>query len=292
MLARNCKILITGAAGQLGQAMKAESVHFSEYTFIYVNRREMDLADASAMHSVIVEHSPDVIVNTGAYTAVDAAERNEDAAFGVNADGIRSLASICKQFDIALIHISTDYVFDGTGHVPYLETDATNPQTVYGSSKLEGEVGLMATGLDTYAIIRTSWLYSEYGHNFMKTMLGLGKERTVLSVVNDQQGVPTLANDLAKAILCVIPQLEKATSGIYHYSNNGATTWYDFASFIFEKTKKSLEVLPVSTAAYPTLAKRPAYSVLNCDKIRNTFGVSTPNWQKSALSILSILNAK
>jgi dTDP-4-dehydrorhamnose reductase len=289
MLARNCKIFITGAAGQLGQAMKAESVHFPEHTLVCVTRKEMDLADGDAMRRVLTEQLPDVIIHTGAYTAVDAAESHKEAAFAVNAEGVRLLAGICKQLDIALIHISTDYVFDGTVAVPYLETDATNPQTVYGSSKLEGEIGLMEANLDTYAIIRTSWLYSEYGHNFMKTMLRLGKERDTLSVVNDQQGVPTLANDLAKAILCMIPQLEKSNSGIYHYSNSGATTWYDFACFIFEKTKKSLEVLPVSTAEYPTLAKRPAYSVLNCDKIRNTFGISTPNWRESALSILPIL---
>lgn len=288
MLARNCKILITGAAGQLGQAMKAESVQFPAYSCVYVTREEMDLADASAMRSVIAEHSPDVIVNAGAYTAVDAAESDEKAAFSVNAKGVCLLAGVCKQFDIALIHISTDYVFDGTGAVPYLETDLTNPQTVYGASKLEGEAGVLSAGLDIYAIIRTSWLYSAYGHNFMKTMLRLGQERDTISVVNDQQGVPTLANDLATAILFLIPQLKKSTSGIYHYSNSGLTTWYDFAGFIFEKTKKSIAVLPVSTAEYPTLAKRPAYSVLNCDKIRNTFGVSTPDWQESASSILSI----
>ena len=292
MLTRNCKILITGAAGQLGQAMKAESVHFPNYDIISVTREEMELTNAPAMLKVIEKLSPDFILNAGAYTAVDAAESDEERAFEVNAEGVKSLAAICKQLDIALIHISTDYVFDGASEVPYKETDVTNPQTVYGASKLAGEVGIIDTDLKAYAIIRTSWLYSEYGHNFMKTMLRLGKERDTLSVVNDQHGVPTLANDLAKAIFHMIPQLEKSNAGIYHYSNSQATTWCEFARFIFKETKNNITIDPVSTAAYPTPAKRPTYSVLNCDKIRNSFGVLTPNWQESAQSILSIVNIK
>lgn len=292
MLTRNCKILITGAAGQLGQAMKAESVRFPNYDIIYVTRDEMELTDVSVMGQLIKSISPDLIVNAGAYTAVDAAESDKDTAFEVNAAGVKSLAAICKQLDIALIHISTDYVFDGATEVPYKETDVTNPQTVYGASKLAGEVGIIDTDLKAYAIIRTSWLYSEYGNNFMKTMLRLGKERDTLSVVNDQHGVPTLANDLAKAIFHMIPQLEKSNSGIYHYSNSQATTWYEFARLIFKETKNAITINPVSTAAYPTPAKRPTYSVLNCDKIRKSFGVLTPNWQESAQSILSIVSVK
>tara|TARA_R110001632_G_scaffold104139_1_gene213024 strand:- start:633 stop:1511 length:879 start_codon:yes stop_codon:yes gene_type:complete len=292
MLTRNCKILITGAAGQLGQAMKAESVHFPNYEIIYVTRNEMELTDMTGMEQLIKSISPDLIINAGAYTAVDSAESDKEEAFEVNAVGVKSLATICKQLDIALIHISTDYVFDGTAKVPYKETAVANPQTVYGASKFAGEVGMTEANLDVYAIIRTSWLYSEYGNNFMKTMLRLGKERDTLSVVNDQHGVPTLANDLAKAIFHMIPQLEKSNSGIYHYSNSQATTWYEFARFIFIETKNSITIHPVSTAAYPTPAKRPTYSVLNCDKIRNSFGVSTPNWQESAQSILSIVNVK
>lgn len=292
MLTRNCKILITGAAGQLGQAMKAESAQFPNYEIIYVTRKEMELTDVTGIVHLIKSISPDLIINAGAYTAVDAAESNRDGAFEVNAVGVKSLASICKLLDIALIHISTDYVFDGTAKVPYAETAVTNPQTVYGASKLAGEVGIIEANIDMYAIIRTSWLYSEYGNNFMKTMLRLGKERDTLSVVNDQHGVPTLANDLAKAIFHMIPQLEKSYSGIYHYSNVGATTWYEFASFIFAETKNPIAIHPVSTAAYPTPATRPAYSVLNCDKIRDTFKVSTPNWQESASSILSMINVK
>ncbi len=290
MLTRNCKILITGAAGQLGQAMKAESAQFPNYEIIYVTRDEMELTDASAMRKVIVNVSPDLIVNAGAYTAVDAAESDKETAFKVNAEGVKSLATICSQLDIALIHISTDYVFDGASEVPYRETDDTNPQTVYGASKLAGEVGIIKSNVGVYAIIRTSWLYSEYGNNFMNTMLRLGKERDSLSVVNDQYGVPTLANDLAKAIFHMIPQLEKSNSGIYHYSNSQTTTWYEFARFIFIETKNPIRIHPVSTAAYPTPAKRPAFSVLDCDKIRSNFGVLTPDWQESAQSILSIVD--
>lgn len=289
MLTRKCKILVTGGEGQLGQALKAESVRFFDFEVVYVSKKEMNLLDTTIMRAVILEQRPDVIVNAGAYTAVDAAENHKDLAFAINNEAVRALAIICKEMDIGLIHISTDYVFDGSSTAPYIETDQTNPQTVYGASKLAGENGLINEGLDRFAIIRTSWLYSIYGHNFMKTMLRLGRDRDVLSVVNDQNGVPTLANDLAKAIFCMIPVLKTSNSGIYHFSNNGATTWFDFARYIFEQTKNPIEVLPVSTEEYPTPAKRPYWSVLDCDKIRNVFGVQTPHWQKSAQSILPIV---
>lgn len=288
MLARKCKILVTGAAGQLGQSLKAESVHFSDFEMKYVTKKEMDLTNVTAMRDIILKLSPDVIVNTAAYTAVDAAENYRDLALSINQTGVNALAAICKEETIALIHISTDYVFDGLNLVPYTETDATNPQTIYGTSKLAGEDGLINERLDCFAIIRTSWLYSVYGHNFMKTMLRLGQERDSLLVVNDQRGAPTLANDLARAIFCLIPQLKTSNSGIYHFSNSGVTTWFDFACFIFEQAGNPIKVLPVTTAEYPTTAKRPQYSVLNCDKIRSTFGVETPNWQISAQSILPI----
>jgi dTDP-4-dehydrorhamnose reductase len=290
MLARNCKILVTGAAGQLGQSLKEEAAHFPNFEMIYVTRAEMDLRDPHSMRASIKKYAPTFIVNAGAYTAVDAAESYSEVAFEVNATGVGTLAAICKEQDIALIHISTDYVFDGESDVAYLEMDATNPQTVYGESKLAGEARVIKASLNRFAIIRTSWVYSVYGHNFLKTMLRLGKDRDVLRVVNDQYGVPTLANDLAKAIFCMLPQLEKSNSGVYHFSNSGSTTWFGFAQSIFRQTNNSVLIHPVATTAYPTPAKRPKFSVLNTDKMRDTFGVLTPDWRDSLQSILSIVD--
>lgn len=275
------KILITGATGQLGCALREESEGFSKNDYVFASRAMLDITSKASIQNAVKVHQPDIIVNTAAYTAVDAAETDVDAAYELNENAVRLLAEVCTEFDIILIHISTDYVFDGTSSIPYSEEVEPNPQTVYGASKLAGEKAIQSLDTLTYAIIRTSWLYSAYGHNFYKTMVRLGKERETLSVVNDQHGIPTLANDLAKAILQIIPKLDATTKGIYHYSNKGKATWYAFAKAIFEYLKLNTKVMPVPSEVFPTVAKRPKNSVLDCTKIVETFQVIRPFWENS-----------
>lgn len=272
------KILITGANGQLGCALREESEGFPNNNYVFASRAQLDITLKASIQNAVEIHQPAIIVNTAAYTAVDAAETDKEAAYELNENAVRLLAEVCTEFDIVLIHISTDYVFDGTSSIPYSEEVEPNPQTVYGASKLAGERAIQSLGTLTYAIIRTSWLYSAYGHNFYKTMVRLGKERETLSVVNDQHGIPTLANDLAKAILQIIPNLDATTKGIYHYSNKGKATWYAFAKAIFEHSKLNTKVIPVTSEVFPTVAKRPKNSVLDCTKIVETFNVSRPLW--------------
>lgn len=271
-------ILITGANGQLGCALKAESESFPKNKYVFASKAMLDITSKASIQKAIDLYQPDVIINTAAYTAVDAAETDAETAYVLNETAVRLLAEVCDKFGIVLIHISTDYVFDGTSSTSYSEMAMPNPQTVYGSSKLAGERAIQSFETLTYAIIRTSWVYSVYGHNFYKTMLRLGKERDTLSVVNDQHGIPTLANDLAKALFHIIPRLDTATKGVYHYSNSGKATWYAFAKAIFDYSKLAINVLPVSSEAFPTAATRPKNSMLDCTKIVSTFGVATPLW--------------
>ncbi|WP_299677817.1 dTDP-4-dehydrorhamnose reductase [uncultured Dokdonia sp.] len=273
------KILITGANGQLGTAFKVAQSHYTAFECVFASKEVLDVTSPISIENAIQAHQPDIIVNTAAYTAVDAAETHEVDAYRLNQEGVRLLATLCASYKIALIHISTDYVFDGTSTIPYVEEITPNPQTVYGKSKLAGELAIQDIDDLTYAIIRTSWLYSDYGQNFYKTMVRLGTERDEISVVNDQHGIPTLADDLAKAIFKMIPQLEHSNRGVYHYSNTGITTWYAFAKAIFKHSKIDIKVNPISTNEYPTAAKRPMYSILNCTKIIENFGVSRPHWE-------------
>lgn len=275
------KILITGANGQLGNALKQEHTQFSDYAYVFATREMLDITSEASIKSAVATHQPDVIVNTAAYTAVDAAEEHQDAAFKLNEEAVRLLAEVCEQNAITLIHVSTDYVFDGTSSIPYTEEFIPNPQTVYGKSKLAGEKAIQSLDTLTYAIIRTSWLYSDYGHNFYKTMLRLGNERDELSVVDDQFGIPTRANDLAIAILQMVATLAYEHRGIYHYSNKGVATWYAFAKAIFESSKIEVKVLPVPSEAFPTVAIRPKNSVLDCTKIVENFNVDRPFWKDS-----------
>ncbi|WP_299764771.1 dTDP-4-dehydrorhamnose reductase [uncultured Dokdonia sp.] len=275
------KILITGANGQLGNALKAVSLDFTEYDYIFASKMMVDITSENAIKEAIQTYQPDIIINTAAYTAVDAAETNEEEAYLLNEKAVHSLATLCANHKITLIHISTDYVFDGNSSIPYTETSTPNPQTVYGKSKLAGEIAIQGIENLTYAIVRTSWLYSDYGHNFYKTMLRLGIERSNISVVNDQHGIPTFANDLARAILRLIPQLDDVSKGVYHYSNTGITTWYAFAKAIFKYSKLDVKVMPVSSKEYPTAAKRPKYSILDCTKIKKTFEVYCPFWEEA-----------
>lgn len=290
MVSSGIHILVTGSEGQLGKAIAALAPRYSQYNFSFANRSQLDITQPQQVAAVIADRQPDVIINTAAYTAVDAAEENKEQAFEVNELGPKILADICKEHEIALIHISTDYVFDGEAQQPYKENDPINPQTVYGQSKRAGEEAILKAKLTQFLIIRTSWLYGPYGHNFLKTMLRLGQERTQLKVVNDQHGIPTSVMDLATAILTMLPQLEATHSGVYHYSNSGLATWYNFAQFIFDFCGLEIHLDAVSTTQFPTPAQRPKYSVLNCDKIRETFEVNTPHWKESAASILSIVN--
>lgn len=271
-------ILITGANGQLGSEFQKRTFSLLDEIF-YTDVEELDITDLKAVISFIERHDIDTIINCAAYTAVDRAEEDREKAVKVNRDAVANLAKAATKLGCLLIHISTDYVFDGNHDVPYTEKDPVNPQTVYGQTKLEGEQAIKSSGC-MYLIIRTAWLYSGFGNNFVKTMLRLADERKEINVVNDQWGTPTYAGDLADAIIRILernelPELE----GIYHYTNEGVCNWYDFAKEIIELSGKDCIVRPISTEQYPTKAKRPAYSVLDKTKIKKVFDLEIPDWK-------------
>tara|TARA_B100001063_G_scaffold73711_1_gene67921 strand:+ start:5325 stop:6203 length:879 start_codon:yes stop_codon:yes gene_type:complete len=276
-------ILITGAGGQLGSEFRylAENHKNTAFNFIFVTRKELDIQNNQQVADFCTKNKINVIVNCAAYTAVDKAEKEPNQADAINHLAVKSLANIAKSQSIKLIHISTDYVFDGTAHKPYKESDSTNPQSVYGKTKLDGEQAMQAINPVNSIIIRTSWVYSEFGNNFVKTMLRLGKERDELNVVCDQIGTPTNARDLAKAILETIPQLTNDNVEIYHYSNAGVCSWYDFAQTIFEINNIKCQVKPIPSEAYPTPAKRPYYSVIDKGKIVKKFDLDINHWRTS-----------
>jgi len=243
----------------------------------------------------LIALNPDIVVNATAYTAVDLAETHESLAYQINHFAVDNLASQCEKLGSFLIHVSTDYVFDGTASSPYKEQDKTNPQSVYGASKLAGEVAIQRTDC-RFLIIRTSWVFSEYGNNFVKTMLRLGAERETLSVVGDQIGCPTYAQDIASLIVDLIPRIEKdiVESGIYHFCGDTACSWYQFAKEIFAQAdqlgyRTSKQVQSIATKDYPTPATRPEYSVFDCTKIENTFNISRSNWRFGIDRVLSLL---
>ncbi len=279
-------ILITGAGGQLGSEFRylAEKPPKPVFKFIFVTRKELDIQNSQKITDFCSENKIDVIINCAAYTAVDKAELEPKQADAINHLAVKKLAQIAKDQNIKFIHISTDYVFDGTNHKPYKESDKTNPQSVYGKTKLDGELAMQAINPANSLIIRTSWVYSEFGNNFVKTMLRLGQEGGELSVVCDQVGTPTNARDLAKAILQIIPQLNNSSVEIYHYSNAGVCSWYDFASAIFEIYNISCSVNPISSEAYRTSAQRPYYTVMDKSKIMERFGLSYEHWRESLCS--------
>jgi len=270
-------VLVTGASGQLGQALQAIAPSYPELTFHFASSGEADITDRSGLDEIFSRLKPDFCINAAAYTAVDKAESEPEKAFAINKLGARNLAEVCHSNNATLIHISTDFVFDGNKETPYSESDSTHPQSVYGQSKRDGEREIEKI-LPRHYIIRTSWLYSQFGHNFMKTMLRLAQERSSLSVVNDQMGTPTHAVDLAKALIAIILSRKEAY-GIYHYSNEGIATWYDFAKKIFEVNNIDIQVHPIPTSAYPTPAKRPKYSVLNKSRIKKEFEISITHWE-------------
>lgn len=281
MSSKRIKLLVTGASGQLGQALKEEAGKHSNIDFIFTSRKELDITNQDSIRDQLNLHNPSIIINTAAYTAVDAAESENTKAFLVNEKGVENIALACKERNIRLIHISTDYVFDGTATVPYRETDPVNPQTVYGKSKLAGEKAIENSALTEYFIIRTSWLYSKKGNNFYNTMLRLGKEGKKIAVVNDQWGSPTLASNLAKVLIHIALTGDATKKGVYHYSGEGACTWYAFAKAILDKhVPNNYFLQPVLTKEYPTAAIRPKYSVLNKSAIKNMFNIEIDDWQK------------
>ena len=288
-------ILVTGAQGQLGSELRQLSDLYADFTFTFISRNELDLSDSEAIQTWFVDKTFDVIINCAAYTAVDKAQTEPDLAKAINSTAVKTLARIAKAHNSALIHISTDYVFNGKNYQPYNETDLTDPQGIYGQTKLEGEQAMLAINPAKSVIIRTSWVYSQFGNNFVKTMLRLGKEREELGVIYDQVGSPTSARDLALAILAIIlhPKLESLTATeIYHFSNEGVCSWYDFAKTIFELSAISCRVKPIETKDYPTPATRPHYSLLNKAKIKNTFDLTIPYWKDSLIDCLSLLKAE
>ena len=263
------RVLVTGANGQLGKSIKRISSNFKELKFVFTDVDELDITNSKEVNTHFASNKIEYCINCAAYTAVDKAEEEFDKAFLINATAVKNLAEACKTSGTVLIHVSTDFVFDGTKSTPYTEEDTPNPISVYGKSKLKGEEYIQET-LDSYFIVRTSWLYSEYGNNFVKTMLRLAETRKQISVVNDQIGSPTYAGDLAEFILKIVSS-ESTAYGLYHYSNLGEISWYDFAVEIFRQFGKEIDVQPIKTKDYPTAAKRPKFSVLkfslnsNCD---------------------------
>ncbi len=287
------KILLTGAAGQVGQELQQTLASLGEV--VSVGRDRADLSQLAAVQALLDDLAPDLIVNAAAYTAVDKAEAEPDLARLVNGTAPGILATAAQQRGAGIIHISTDYVFDGRQSSPYRETDTTNPLGVYGASKLLGETAVQAS-CDRHMILRTAWVYGVQGKgNFVKTMLKLGADREELRVVADQIGSPTWSQDLAGAIAHMAPQLTPATAGIYHYTNSGVTSWYDFAVAIFEEAQalgwplKIQRVIPITTADYPTPAQRPAFSVLSLQKTTAMLGGHPPQWRQSLRRMLAEL---
>ena len=284
------KIFVTGAHGQLGCELQALAEAIPGFNFFFFNRASFPVEDPDFANAFLAREKPKWLINCAAYTAVDKAESEKETAFEINGDAPGYLATACKQYKTRFIHISTDYVFDGTSSTPLTETDPTLPINTYGASKLEGEHQAMRQYAEGTMIIRTSWVYSEFGNNFVKTMLRLMKERPAINVVSDQIGSPTYAADLAAAIMDIIRK-PVFTPGIYNYSNEGRISWYDFALAIRDAIGSPCTVHPISTAQYPTPAKRPHYSLLNKTRIHEVYDISIPEWHSSLLTCLRQLGA-
>ena len=289
-------VLVTGANGQLGQSIQFIANKYPEIQFVYTDFQEMDITYIESCQAVFSEHKPQFCINTAAYTAVDKAESESEKAHLINAVGAENLAKVCKEFDTILLHISTDFIFDGTSTslsltTGYKETDIPNPQSIYGQTKLDGELAIQKNW-EKHFIVRTSWVYSQFANNFMKTMLRLASERDSLSVVNDQIGTPTNAVDLAEVLLTIIQSPtthHPSFFGIYNFSNEGVCSWYDFAKEIFHQKGISIDLQPIPTSTYPTPAKRPTFSVLDKSKIKTTFPIAIADWKTSLKKCLELL---
>ncbi|WP_294961834.1 dTDP-4-dehydrorhamnose reductase [Sulfurimonas sp.] len=284
-------ILVTGSNGQLGSELKEISSKYS-YKFFFTNRDYLDITNKQKILNFIKINKIFVIINCAAYTEVDKAQSQKELANNINNEAVKNLATISKEQNIKLIHISSDYVFDGKNYKPYIETDNRDPSNVYGSTKLAGELAMQKTNPSNSIIIRTSWVYSSFGSNFVKTMLRLGNERDELGVIFDQIGTPTYARDLAKTILEIIPQINNLNAEIYHYSNEGVLSWYDFAKEIMKMAKKGCSINPIMIKDYPTPASRPHYSFLNKTKIKQKFNIEIPFWKDSLDECLKVLGER
>jgi dTDP-4-dehydrorhamnose reductase len=314
---KDINVLVTGSQGQLGSEIKEISSNHNTYRYHFTDRDSLDITNEQNIREFIEMHNIHTIINCAAYTAVDKAESDEIQANLVNHLAVKYLAQVAKEKNIKLVHISTDYVFDGKNYRPYLESDATFPNSVYGETKLNGELALQRVNPKNAIIIRTSWVYSSYGNNFVKTMLRLGRERDELGVIFDQVGTPTYARDLAKAILDILPKLDCHASlavtqdcsveetslslrgtkqstkvQIYHYSNEGVLSWYDFAKEIMKMAKLDCKINPIETKEYPTPASRPHYSLLNKSKIKKDFDILIPYWKESLDACLKALGER
>ena len=278
------KTLVTGASGQLGSEIRAIC---KGEDFIFTTKEQLNICDFKKLQSFVRNHKIKNIINCGAFTAVDLAQTQRDLALKINYEAVKNLAIISKQKDIKLIHISTDYVFDGRNYKPYKEDDKTNPINFYGESKLKGELAIQDISPKNSCIIRTSWVYSSYGKNFVKTILNLAKQKESLNIISDQVGTPTYAKDLAEAILEILPKLNNQKPAIYHYSNEGVSSWYDFAKEIVDIAKLKCEIKPIKTIEYPTPAKRPHFSLLDKDKIKREFNIDIPYWKESLEKMLN-----
>jgi dTDP-4-dehydrorhamnose reductase len=281
------KILVTGAHGQLGMEINFLSSLLETHEFVFVDHNELDITDAVAVNNFVEGRSFTGIINCAAYTAVDRAESEKELAFKVNAEGAGNVANVAKQINARFIHFSTDFIFGGTNSVPYVETDIPGPKSVYGSSKLAGEELVLKNNPDAI-IIRTSWVYSSFGNNFVKTILRLGKEWESLNIIYDQVGTPTYARDLADAVLQIIHHTEWKP-GIYNYSNEGVASWYDFAMAIKKMGGLKVKINPIETTQYPTPASRPKYSVLNKKKIKEAYELEIPYWIDSLVEMFKVI---
>jgi len=291
-------VLVSGKNGQLGKALQDVTSSNQNLPFLFFDKDKLNIADEKSLQLIFEKYSPSFFINSAAYTAVDKAETEKESAYKINAEAVGNIAKYCSQYKTKLIHISTDYVFDGKANQPYKEDDATSPVNYYGYTKLSGEELAIKNNSDTI-IIRTSWIYSEYGNNFVKTMLRLMNERKEINVVNDQLGSPTYAKDLAEAIVEISSSEQLAANSspltvhrsqnIYHFSNDGIISWYDFAVAIKEIKQLDCIINPIPTSSYPTPAKRPAYSGLDKTKIVNTFNIELKNWKESLQQCLALL---
>ena len=287
-------IAVLGASGQLGQSLLA-ALPPSYPDTVFLNRQQLDLGTLNSIQPKLAALSPDIVINASAYTAVDQAEQDKETAYAVNRDGVAELAAYCRNHDAALLHVSTDYVFDGTAHKPYTENHEANPSSYYGASKLAGELAIANSGC-RHIILRTAWVFSQHGNNFLKTMLKLGETRDQLSVVADQVGSPTFAGDLAEALIATLAPIREGNCpwGLYHYAGDTAVSWYDFALVIFKQAsarglRVPSEVKPISTAEYPTPAPRPAWSVLDHSRFTDAFGLPGSNWRNGIATCLDVL---
>lgn len=287
-------ILVTGANGQVGQELQVLSATYTAFTFVFTDTDNMPINDDAAVEGMFATHRPAYCLNCAAYTAVDKAETEQELAFSVNATGARILAAACKSYNTRFIHISTDYVFDGQSPAPYKEDAPTDPVNQYGASKLKGELLTQQANPDAI-IIRTAWVYSSFGKNFVKTMMKLMQDRPAISVVNDQIGAPTYAADLAGCMMQIVDKTQADAAnwhaGMYHYSNQGRISWFDFAVAIKELTASSCTITGIPSEQYPTPAKRPSFSLLDTGKVRQTFGIVIPEWKDSLARCIKLLTS-